>query len=131
MRALKSLLFAIAAFFALSATASAADWQNYSPESFAAAQASGNPLIVHVHAPWCPTCKAQMPTLDELRQDAALKDAVFMRADFDTQKDFLRAQRVSSQSTILIFKGEKEAARSVAETNRDRLRAMVLGNAQS
>ncbi len=131
MRVLKSLLFAVAAFFAISAAASAADWQSYSPERFAAAQASGKPVIVHIHAVWCPTCKAQMPTLDELRQDAALKDAVFMRVDFDSQKDFLRAHRVSSQSTILIFKGEKEAARSVAETNRDRLRAMVLGNAQS
>jgi thiol:disulfide interchange protein len=131
MRAVKTFMLGLLALFAVAAApAMAAEWQAYTPQAFAAAQASGKPIVVHVHAVWCPTCKAQTPTLDELRQDAALADAVFMRVDFDAQKDFLRAHRVASQSTILIFRGEKEVARSVAETDRGRLRDLVLKNAR-
>lgn len=133
MRALTFAILAVIAAFgiAIAKPAAAQDWTSYAPAAFAEAQSAGKPVVVHVHAPWCPTCKAQLPTLDELRQDAALKNAVFLRVDFDSQKDFLRAHRVTSQSTVLVFRGGKEAARSVADTNRDRLRALVLGNAQS
>ena len=49
------------------------------------------------------------------------------RVDFDKQKAFLRAHRIPRQSTVLVFKGRKEIARSIAQTDRNRLRAVVLG----
>ena len=41
----------------------------YSAEAFKAAQASGSPILVEIHADWCPTCKAQSPILDKLTAD--------------------------------------------------------------
>lgn len=86
----------------------------------------GKIIVVDVHAVWCPTCKAQAPTLDALRQDAQLKDAVFFRVDFDKEKAFLREHRIPRQSTVLVFRGKQETARSIAESRPRQLRDAVL-----
>ncbi len=125
-----ALLGAVAAIFFAATQLTAKDapegWVQYTPEAFAAAQASGDPVVVDVFAPWCPTCRAQAPILDELRQDDRLAEATFIKVNFDDNKAFLRAHRIPRQSTILVFKGRTELARSIAETNRMRLRAVVL-----
>lgn len=101
-------------------------WVKYSPSEFAAIQKTGKSVVVDVHATWCPTCRAQQPILEELRRDPRLSDATFVRVDFDKDKDFLRAHKIPRQSTIVIFRGKNEIARTVAETNRERLRAVVF-----
>lgn len=45
--------------------------------------------------------------------------------DFDTAKDVLRQFRVQYQSTLIVFKGSKEVARSTGETDPAPLRALV------
>ncbi len=132
MLRLFTLLAAIASLLAgaFAVTASAAtpnSWLAYDTESFAAAQASGKTLVVDVHAGWCPTCRAQAPILDELRGENKDANVIFVRVDFDKDKAFLRAHRIPRQSTIVVFKGTKEVARSIAETDRQRLRSVVLG----
>ncbi|QDH34361.1 thioredoxin family protein [Porphyrobacter sp. YT40] len=127
-----SLLAAIGVLLAaaLSVTAraeSGGGWQAYDASSFAAAQGAGKTIVVDVHADWCPTCRAQAPILDELRKERASDTVAFVRVDFDKDKAFLRAHRIPRQSTVLVFKGGKEVARSIAETDRGRLRQMVLG----
>ncbi len=126
--ALVAAIFAIAvATLVLPSTANAADIKQYSAATFQAAQKAGKTVVVDVHADWCPTCKAQAPILSELAKDKALKNVVFMRVDFDSEKAFLREHRIPRQSTILVFKGTKETGRSIAETNRARLRSFVFG----
>jgi thioredoxin 1 len=126
MKIIKALLLALAAAFLAQPAAAAPQWQNYSAERFAQAQAAGRTILVDVHADWCPTCKAQGPILESLRQEKRLDDVIFLRVDFDTQKAFLRAHRVPRQSTILVFQGKKETGRSIAETDRGRLRSFVF-----
>ena len=111
----------------LNAQASTAGWQIYDEASFMMAQKKGKTIVVDVYADWCPTCRAQAPILDELRSERASDDVLFVKVDFDEEKAFLRAHRIPRQSTVLVFKGMNEAARSVAETNRTRLRGVVLG----
>lgn len=100
-------------------------WMQYSPAEFTKSQSAGKTIIVDVHADWCPTCRAQAPILDTLRQDPRFKNAMFIRVDFDKDKAFLRQHRIARQSTILVFKGRKETARSVAETRAEKLRALL------
>ncbi|MDO7837209.1 thioredoxin family protein [Sphingobium sp. HBC34] len=102
-------------------------WTTYSPDAFSRAQASGKTIVVDVHATWCPTCRAQEPILDALRSEPRLKNAIFVKVDFDTEKAFLRQHRIPRQSTVLVFKGTRETARSIAETRPEQLRAAVLG----
>lgn len=112
---------------ALAAPALAApDWQDYDAAAFARAQQAGKTIIVDVHAVWCPTCKAQAPTLDALRKEPKLRDAVFVKVDFDKEKLFLKQHRIPRQSTVLVFQGKAETVRSVAETRPMQLRAAVL-----
>lgn len=121
-----SLIAALAFVVSLASPAAAANWVAYTPAAFADAQAAGKTILVDVHADWCPTCRAQDPTLDELRADARLQNMVFMRINYDVDRDFLRSYRIPQQSTIVIFDGKTEINRSVAETNRERLRQFVF-----
>lgn len=120
--ALNGVVFALWATLAMAAP----EWQDYRPDAFAAAQAANDVLLVDVAASWCPTCKAQQPILNELREEEELSGIHFVRVDFDAHKDFLREHQIPRQSTILVFRGRQEVARSIAETDRERLRAFVL-----
>ncbi len=91
--------------------------QPFTKDAFAAAQGAGKPVIVHVYAPWCPTCRAQEPILHKLEADPKFTGAQAFRVDFDGQKDAVRALRATAQSTIIVFKGGKEVGRSVGETD--------------
>jgi len=105
---------------------SAAEWIEYEADTFARAQEDGQTILVDVNATWCSTCKAQAPILDDLRDEPEMGDVVFMKLDFDTEKGFLEEHRIPRQSTIVVFQGEQETARSIAETDPDKLRSAIL-----
>ena len=114
---------ALLAFVPLAAAA--ADQKPFDQAQFEAAQALGRPILVEVTAPWCPICKAQAPTLSKLRGDARFKDLVSFDIDFDSQKDLLRRFKVSKQSTLIVFKGRQEIARSTGDTNPRSIEALL------
>lgn len=108
-------------FFAVillgSLPAAAAEWKEFTPNSFTAAQKAGKPILVDIFAVWCSVCRAQNPILVQLTREPKYKDLVVFKADFDNQKDALRALNVRSQSTLIVYKGEKEIDRSVGDTS--------------
>ena len=108
------------------ANAETRGWTSYDAREFAMAQAKGETIVVDVYADWCPTCRAQAPILDELRAENQGKGVKFVKVNYDEEKAFLRAHRIPRQSTVLVFQGEKEVARSIAQTNRAALRQIVL-----
>ena len=124
------LIAAIGAFVVgasqLTAQANASNWITYDEAEFMMAQKKGKTIVVDVYADWCPTCRAQAPILEELRSEKQTPDVLFVKVNFDDEKGFLRANRIPRQSTVLVFKGMDEVARSIAETNRSRLRGAVL-----
>ena len=74
---------------------------------------------------WCPTCRAQNPILVQLTRDPKYKDIVVFKLDFDAQKDALRALNAQTQSTLIVFKGETEKGRSVGDTDKDSIAALL------
>ena len=113
----------------MTATASfAAEKVDYTPAAFDAAQRAGKPILVEIHATWCPTCAAQAPILAALEKESKFKDLVVVHVDFDSQKDAVRRFGARMQSTLITFKGGKETGRSVADTNADSI-AALLGKA--
>jgi thioredoxin 1 len=92
---------------------------------FAKAAAAGKPILVHVTAAWCGTCKIQKPIVSRLEKEPAFKDLVVFNVDFDSQKEILRDLQVQSQSTMIIFKGEREIDRSVGETDPAAIEALL------
>jgi thioredoxin 1 len=114
-----------AALILAAAPAAFASEKPFSAAAFAAAQAAGKPIIIHVYAPWCPTCRAQEPILQKLESEPKFSGAETFRVDFDGQKDAVKALNARNQSTIIVFKGAKEMGRSVGETNEKAISALL------
>jgi thiol-disulfide isomerase/thioredoxin len=123
-RRLLASCLATAAFVATS-FAFAGERIDYSPAAFDAAQQAGRSILVEIHAPWCPTCRAQAPILSELEKDAKFKDLLVVHVDFDSQKDAVRRFGARTQSTLITFKGPVETSRSVGDTNPTSIAALL------
>jgi thiol-disulfide isomerase/thioredoxin len=122
----RSVLFAtLAASTALVAPAFATEIKTFDPASFAAAQKAGKPIFVAIHASWCPICKAQKPILSELMAEPKFKNLVYFVVDFDSQKDAVKFFDARMQSTLIAFKGATETGRSVGDTHRASIAALL------
>jgi thiol-disulfide isomerase/thioredoxin len=119
------VLAAIAANVAPIASAFAAETRAFDSGSFAAAQKAGKPILVAIHASWCPTCKAQKPILSKLMAEPKFKDLINFVVDFDAQKDAVKFFGARMQSTLIAFKGATETARSVGDTERFSVAALL------
>jgi len=97
----------------------------FSAEAFKAAQASGSPILVEIHADWCPTCKAQNPILDKLTSAEKFKDLKVFRVDFDAMKPVVKEFGAQMQSTLIVFKGSAEQGRSVGDTREASIAALL------
>jgi thioredoxin 1 len=97
----------------------------FDQSAFDAAQKAGKPILVEITAPWCPVCKAQAPILNNLRSDPEFKNLQTFSIDFDSQKDLLRAFKVSKQSTLIVFKGPTEIGRSTGVTDPAAIEALL------
>lgn len=94
-----------------------ADPTPYTQAGFENLQNEGKSILVDVHAPWCPICRAQTTILNELLKKKEYQSISVLRVDFDGQKDVLKIFNVSKQSTLIVFKGKKEVARSTGDTS--------------
>jgi thioredoxin 1 len=92
---------------------------------FTKALAVGAPVAVDFHADWCPVCRAQAPLLKNLVQMPEFQAVTLYVANFDTEKALKRSLSVNNQSTIVVFKGGKEVARSTGDTDQGRLAALL------
>ncbi|RAU23898.1 thioredoxin [Paramagnetospirillum kuznetsovii] len=97
--------------------------QAYDSNAFVAAQEAGKSILVDVTAPWCPTCAKQKPTVQGL--EMSQPKLVVFDVDFDSAKDVLKQLRVTSQSTLIMFKGKAEMGRSTGETDPAAIAALV------
>ncbi|MGH8800748.1 MAG: thioredoxin family protein [Casimicrobiaceae bacterium] len=121
-----SLASTLLASLILAATgALAGEIRPYDPATFAALQAAGKSVVIDVYADWCPTCKAQAPIVSALMKEPAFKDFTVLRVNFDTRKDVRRALDVPMQSTLIVFRGRNEVARSVGDTDRASIEATL------
>jgi thiol-disulfide isomerase/thioredoxin len=121
----RSILIASLAASIVMSPALAATGSAFDATAFADAQKAGRPILIAIHASWCPTCKAQAPILKDLRADPRFKDLAYFQIDFDSQKDLVNRFGARMQSTLIVFKGDKEEGRSVGDTNRTSIYALV------
>jgi thioredoxin 1 len=113
-----------AVLFASAALAHALDIKPYSAEALAAAQKADQPVALHFHADWCPTCRVQDKVLQSLKAEPGLNLTV-LRADYDNEKDLKRRLKINAQSTLVVFKGSREVARVIGDTSTDRIRGAL------
>ncbi len=114
----RDVLVGVALFAAAGlAPAFAAQRVAFSPAAFEAAQKAGKPILVEIHADWCPVCRAQKETMAKFEGDPRFAGLAIFRVDFDAQKDAVRSFRAQQQSTMIVFKGGKETGRLVGQSD--------------
>ena len=105
--------------------ATAGDIKPFNQAEFDKLTHEGKAVVLDVSAPWCPTCRAQKPIIDGLMKQPAYKNVTLMAIDFDSAKPTLKTLKVTSQSTLIAFKGDKEVARSVGDTTPDGIEGLI------
>ncbi len=95
----------------------AQDFKAYNKADFDKLVATGQPVLVHVHADWCPTCKRQLNVLGPMLKDPANAKLAAITVDFDKETAFKQANKVGGQSTLIVYKGGREVNRSVGATD--------------
>lgn len=99
-------------------------WPDFTAEAFAAAEASGRPVVVAVHADWCTTCRAQEPALQEVTAEPRFGDYHLLNVDFDTQKDVMAMLRVPFRATVVLRRDGAELSRVVNDNRLDTFRRL-------
>ena len=104
--------------------AHALDVKPYSAAALAEAEKANQPVALHFHADWCPTCKAQDKVVQSLKAEKGL-DLTILTVNYDTEKDLKRRFRINSQSSLVVLRGQKETARLVGDTTTDGIRSAL------
>lgn len=118
-------LAALLPLAALAAPAAAQPIRPFTSSALQAAQKAGRPVLVDVHADWCPTCRAQAPTVEAISRDPAFANLVILRLDFDAQVPERRALGVAKQSTLIAYRGGTERSRATGIVAPDQIRALA------
>jgi thioredoxin 1 len=124
-RTFSALLLAGLLMPGLFSSAFASGFANYEAGGFRKLLASGVPVVVHVHADWCPVCRAQIPVMERVLKGAAYKNVRAVRVNFDRDKAFLSDYKIVRQSTIVVFKAGKEVARLSYDTDPARIEEVL------
>lgn len=93
----------------------------YTAAALSAAQAANQPVALHFHADWCPTCRAQSQVLQRLQAEAGLNLTVLV-ANYDTEKALKKRFNVRFQSTMIMLHGQQVRYRLVGDTDPDTIR---------
>ena len=120
---LRSLLAVLSIAVAMSALG--AETKSYDQVTFEQLQAANKPILIDVYADWCPTCKQQAPIVSDLMARPEFKDYTVLKVNFDTQKDVRRTLRVAEQSTLIVYRGRKEVARTIGDTSKESIAATL------
>ena len=110
---------------AIAAPVMAQPIQPFTTAALKAAQAAGSPVLVDAFASWCPTCRKQAPTIDAMANDPTFDKLVILRLDYDNQTAEKRALGITTQSTLIAYKGNKETGRSFGITDPDQIKALA------
>ncbi len=95
----------------------------FNKKLFDKAQSEGKVVIISSWIKYCSSCASQMKILNQAKNKGKLLDVNFQNIEyfsFDvTNKEIAELFNVKFQTTLLIFKDNKEVYRSLGETTED------------
>ncbi len=95
----------------------------FNKELFIKAQSEGKIVVVSSWIKYCSSCASQMKVLNKAKNDGKLLDIKLENIEyfsFDvTNKEIADLLNVKFQTTLLIYKNNKEIYRSLGETTED------------
>ena len=119
---MKKILTFIFCVFAFSANTVEKE-TTFNKELFDKAQSDGKIVVISSWIKYCSSCAGQMKILKKAKNDGKLNDIKFDNIEyfsFDvTNKNIADLFNVQYQTTLLIFKNNKEVYRSLGETTKN------------
>jgi thiol-disulfide isomerase/thioredoxin len=119
---MKNIFISFLFLFALSANAMEKE-TTFNQKLFNKAQSEGKIVIISSWIKYCSSCAGQMKILKQAKNEGGLSDIKFDNIEyfsFDvTNREIADLLKVQYQTTLLIFKDNKEIYRSIGETSRE------------
>ena len=109
--------FFIFIFFLFAISANALEKKTtFNKELFNKAQSDGKIVVVSSWIKYCSSCASQIKVLNKLKKE--FNNVEYFTFEV-TDKEIAKFLNVQYQTTLLIFKDNKEVYRSIGETSRD------------
>ena len=119
---MKKIFIFIFCIFAFNANADEKK-TTFTKELFDKAQSDGKVVVVSSWIKYCSSCAGQMKILNKAKNEGELSDIKFDNIEYFsfevTNKEIANLLNVQYQTTLLIFKDNKEIYRSVGETTKN------------
>jgi len=112
---MKKILTIITIFFATISFSSAKE-TTFKKELFDKALSDGKVVVVSSWIKYCTSCASQMKVLDKAKND--FDNIEYFKFDV-TNKEISEFFNIQYQTTLLIFKDNKEVYRSIGETTKE------------
>lgn len=120
-----AIALATPAALAIAAPVQAAEFADFDRAAFDAAQAQGRPILLDVHAWWCPVCGSQARTIKRVATPEVYPNLIVFRINYDKQKDIWRSFGVSKQATLIAFHGRRETGRIAYMTDKAKIADLI------
>ena len=119
---MKKIFIFIFCIFAFNANADEKK-TTFTKELFDKAQSDGKVVVVSSWIKYCSSCAGQMKILNKAKNEGELSDIKFDNIEYFsfevTNNEIANLLNVQYQTTLLIFKDNKEIYRSVGETTKN------------
>ena len=119
----KLIILFVVQFFIINSSISMEKETTFNKKLFDKAQSEGKIVVVSSWIKYCSSCASQMKVLNKAKNDGKLLDIKFENIEyfsFDvTDKEIANLLNVKFQTTLLIYKDNKEIYRSLGETTED------------
>jgi thiol-disulfide isomerase/thioredoxin len=112
---MKKILVIITIFFVTISLSSAKE-TTFKKELFDKALSNGKVVVVSSWIKYCTSCASQMKVLDKAKND--FDNIEYFKFDV-TNKEIAEFFNIQYQTTLLIFKDNKEVYRSIGETTKE------------
>ena len=112
---MKKILVIIIIFFATISLSSAKE-TTFKKELFDKALSNGKVVVVSSWIKYCTSCASQMKVIDKAKND--FDNIEYFKFDV-TNKEIAEFFNIQYQTTLLIFKDNKEVYRSIGETTKE------------
>jgi len=95
----------------------------FKKELFLQAQKSGKTVVINSWNKTCSTCAAQSVVLKEAKNE--FKDVIFLSFEQTVDTDVAEFLKIDYWTTIVIYKNNKEIARSIGQTNKSKIYSFI------
>ena len=114
---MKKIIFLVIILFPLSLNAGEKK-TTFTNEIFNKAQSDGKTVVVSSWIKYCTSCASQMKALKDVEKD--FNNLVYLNFDV-REKEIAKQLNIQFQTTLVIYKNNKEVYRSLGELSKDKI----------